>query len=170
MADTTPEDTQDVTEDTDQQDTGATPETFDADYVKKLRAENAKYRTEAKANADAAKRLAELEDAKKSDEQRNAERIAALEGELKAERIGRARAQVGAAKGLPASLVSLLRGETIEEMEEHADELLSDLQDKYVPKSTADPKDTGAGVKGDAHDDDGDPMALAQAALGSRRR
>src|SRR5699024_8202285 len=44
-------------EETDQQqrDEG-NPETFDADYVKKLRQEAAKYRTEAKANADAAKK------------------------------------------------------------------------------------------------------------------
>lgn len=55
------------------------PETFDADYVAKLRKENAKYRTEAKANADAAKRLSEIEDAQKTAEQRAAEREAAAE-------------------------------------------------------------------------------------------
>jgi hypothetical protein len=43
------------------------PETFDADYVAKLRKEAARYRTEAKANADAAKRLAEIEEANKSE-------------------------------------------------------------------------------------------------------
>lgn len=41
--------------------------TFDADYVEKLRKEAARYRTEAKANADAAKRLADLEEQSKSE-------------------------------------------------------------------------------------------------------
>lgn len=54
-------------------------ETFDADYVAKLRKEAAKYRTEAKANADAATRLAEIEDAQKTVEQRAAERESAAE-------------------------------------------------------------------------------------------
>jgi hypothetical protein len=90
----------------------------------------------------------ELEDAKKSNEQRNADEIAALKADLQSERLGRARAQVGAAKGLPASLIPLLKGETAEEMETHADELLADLKDKYVPKTTATSDDTGGGVKG----------------------
>lgn len=53
--------------------------TFDADYVAKLRQEAAKYRTEAKTNAEAAKRLAEIEDAQKSEAQKAADRIAELE-------------------------------------------------------------------------------------------
>lgn len=54
-------------------------QTFTADYVAKLRQESAKYRTEAKANAEAAAKLAEIEDAQKSDAQRAADRIAELE-------------------------------------------------------------------------------------------
>lgn len=42
-------------------------ETFDAEYVRKLRAEAARHRSEAKANAEAAKRLAELEAANATD-------------------------------------------------------------------------------------------------------
>ena len=57
----------------------AEPKTFDADYVQKLRQEAAKYRTEAKANADAAKRLAEIEESTKSEAQRAAERLAEAE-------------------------------------------------------------------------------------------
>ena len=53
--------------------------TFDAEYVDKLRKEAAKYRTEAKANADAAKRLAEIEESQKSEAEKTAERIKALE-------------------------------------------------------------------------------------------
>lgn len=52
---------------------------FDAEYVEKLRKENAKYRTEAKANADAAKKLAEIEEANKSEAERLSERLAEAE-------------------------------------------------------------------------------------------
>lgn len=55
--------------------------TFDADYVKKLRDEAAKYRTEAKANADAAKRLAAIEEANKTEAQKQADALAAAQRE-----------------------------------------------------------------------------------------
>lgn len=55
------------------------PKTFDAEYVEKLRKENAKYRTEAKANSEAAKRLAEIEEANKSEAEKTAERLAKAE-------------------------------------------------------------------------------------------
>jgi hypothetical protein len=60
------------------------PETFDADYVKKLRAEAAKYRTEAKANADAAKRLSDYEEAQKTEQQKLADRLQAVQQEADA--------------------------------------------------------------------------------------
>lgn len=70
--------------------------TFDADYVKKLRDEAAKYRTEAKANADAAKRIAEIEEAKKTDEQKSADRLAALESEMQAAKADALRFKIAA--------------------------------------------------------------------------
>jgi hypothetical protein len=57
------------------------PKVFDADYVDKLRKESAKYRTEAKANADAAKRLAEIEEAQKTEAEKVADRLRSLEAE-----------------------------------------------------------------------------------------
>lgn len=57
------------------------PETFDADYVRKLRAEAAKYRTEAKANAKAAEQLAVIEAANKTEAEKAAERLTVLERE-----------------------------------------------------------------------------------------
>lgn len=79
-----------TTEEASQQQTEASPaeipqegaeeqKTFDAAYVKKLRDEAAKHRTEAKANAEAAKRLAEIEEAQKTEAQKQADRVAALE-------------------------------------------------------------------------------------------
>lgn len=55
------------------------PKTFDEAYVKKLRDEAAKHRTEAKANAVAAKRLAEIEEAQKTESQKQAEALAAAQ-------------------------------------------------------------------------------------------
>ena len=55
------------------------PKTFDAEYVANLRKEAARYRTEAKANADAATRLAELEEAQKTETQKLADAKTAAE-------------------------------------------------------------------------------------------
>lgn len=79
--------------------------TFDADYVDKLRKEAAKYRTEAKANADAAKRLAEIEESQKSEAQKAADRIAALEREASEARSEALRARVSTETGVPVDLL-----------------------------------------------------------------
>lgn len=63
-----------------------------------------------------------LQDQSKSELQKMADRIAAAENELKAERRNAMKATVSAAKGVPASA---LIGDTIEELEAHADELLA---------------------------------------------
>ena len=57
-------------------------QTFDAEYVAKLRKENAAARLKAKENADAAKRLAEIEEASKSESEKIADRIAKAESEV----------------------------------------------------------------------------------------
>lgn len=72
------------------------PKTFDAEYVDKLRKENAKYRTEAKANAEAARRLSELEESKKSESDKQAERIAALEKQIEGANIQAMRSRLAA--------------------------------------------------------------------------
>lgn len=79
---------------------GSEPKVFDEAYVKKLREENARYRTEAKANADAAKRLADIEDSQKTVEQKNADRIAKLEADLEAARSESVRARIQAKYGI----------------------------------------------------------------------
>lgn len=55
--------------------------TFDAEYVDKLRKESAKYRVEAKNNAEAARKLAELENAQKSEADKAKDRLATAESE-----------------------------------------------------------------------------------------
>lgn len=86
MADeaTTPEATQDAATTTTPEATEAAdtaPEVFDADYVAKLRKEAAEARIKAKANADAAKRLAALEDANKSETEKLSDRATKAETE-----------------------------------------------------------------------------------------
>lgn len=111
---------------------GAVPEsddnerqTFDAEYVKKLRAESAKHRTEAKANAEAARRLAELEEAQKTEQQKLAERAeaaASRTAELERQNL---HLRTALEKGLPLELVDRLRGDTPEEVAADADTLLA---------------------------------------------
>lgn len=100
------------------------PTTFDADYVKNLRAQAAKYRTEAKANADAAARLAALEESQKTETQRLTEERDALRAERDTTRAEALRARVALTKGLPGDLADRLRGATEDELSEDADRLL----------------------------------------------
>ena len=79
-----------------QEGTQEQPKTFDAEYVANLRKENAKYRTEAKANAEAAKRLMELEQSQKSEAEKQAERIAALESQIESATVQAVRARMAA--------------------------------------------------------------------------
>lgn len=78
----------------------AEAKTFTADYVEKLRKEAAKYRTEAKANSSAAQRLAEIEEASKTAEQKLAERAEAAEREAAAARREALRYRVAATHGV----------------------------------------------------------------------
>lgn len=79
----------------------------------------------AKANADAAKRLAELEDNAKTQAERDAEaRTAAEQRAVKAE-ADLLRMRVAAAKGIPADLADLLTGADEAEMGAVADRLLA---------------------------------------------
>lgn len=146
----TPDQPADRTQDTPTPDPAPSPgdgpqadkqQVFDADYVAKLRAENARYRTAAKDNADAAKRLAEIEEAKKSEAQKQAEALQKLQQENQQLRTDALRAQVAAAKNIPDP--ALLVGSTLEELEAHADKLLAFRGQTPQP-------DFGAGERGPA--------------------
>lgn len=113
---------------------------FDADYVAQLRAENAKYRTAAKANADAAKRLAAIEEANKTDQQKQTEALQKLQQENQQLKQDALKTQVAAAKNIPDP--ALLVGTTLEELEAHADKLLAF-------RGQTPPPDFGAGQRGD---------------------
>lgn len=76
----------------------------------------------AKANEAAAKRLAELEEAQKTDAEKAQERLNAAEKRASELELKATRAEVAAAKGVPASLLS---GSTQDEFEAAADALLA---------------------------------------------
>ncbi|WP_276869737.1 hypothetical protein [Enorma massiliensis] len=100
----------------------------------KLLAESRKWESRAKENKDAAKRLAELEDASKTDAEKLADatkRMEAAEARLadyerRAERAGIV-AEVAAAKGVDAEWLDRMAGDTREEVEANADFIAAKL-------------------------------------------
>ena len=75
----------------------------------------------AKANEDAARRLAEIEEAQKTEAQKAQERVEVAEKRAAELELRSMRAEVAAAKGIPSEL---LTGTTKEELEAHADRLI----------------------------------------------
>lgn len=115
---------------------GESSKTFDADYVEKLRKENAKYRTEAKQNAAAAKRLTEIEESQKTELQKWQERAESAEGAIgalqAAQEIRDAKDTLSKQYGVP---VEALRGSDADELEEHAKLLKTLLPEPRKPGS-----------------------------------
>jgi hypothetical protein len=138
------------------------PKTFDADYVRKLRAEAAKYRSEAKDLAGKAKQFDDLQEAQKSELQKAQEAAAKAEQALQSAQQDALRSKVAAAKGLPASISDRLRGTTIEEME--ADAVLAEINKQFVQKAAPGRDATGAGVAGNpANYDNMTPKQMVEA-------
>lgn len=107
------------------------PDTGDSDEVAKWKALARKNEAKAKANAEAAEKLKELEDADKSELERAAAKITALEQELAAARTHVNRLEVAIEKGLDednakrlTTAAKRLVGSTREEIEADADDLL----------------------------------------------
>lgn len=123
---------------------------FDADYVKSLRQEAAKYRTQAKDLAEKAKAYDEYVESQKTEAQKIADALEAATKERDTMKAELLRHQVAAKKNLPGALVERLRGSTLEEMEADADALLAGLKDQFVAKQKPTPDQTGAGVVGDS--------------------
>ena len=123
--------------------------TFDEAYVKELRQEAAKYRTQNKDLMEKAQKYDEFVESQKSEQEKQAEALQSALKERDALRSEMLRMQVASAKNLPASLVDRLRGETEEEMMADADNLLEGLKGNFVAKKAASPQETGAGVVGE---------------------
>lgn len=86
------------------------------------KAEARKWEERAKANKTAAERLAEIEEANKTEAQKAAERLTALERENETLKTSSLRAEVAAAKGVPLALLS---GSSREELEAQAEALIA---------------------------------------------
>ena len=119
------------------------------------KAESRKWEARAKANTDAAERLAAIEEASKSEAQKAIDRAEKAERALaereNAEALARDRDEVSKATGVPAAA---LRGNTKEEFEAHAAELkpLITTPGPVVPRQGDTPQhpvsDAGAFVRG----------------------
>lgn len=81
----------------------------------------------AKENADAAKRLGEIEESQKSEAQKVADRLAQAESDAGTAASRADRAEIALSKGLTLSQAKRLVGTTREELEADADELLKDI-------------------------------------------
>jgi len=113
------------------------PTAPDGDEVAKWKALARKHEARAKAGAAAEKRLAELEDANKSELQRAAESARSWQERAEAAELRAMRAEVAARKGLTAAQAKRLQGSTEEELEADADELLSAFQAEPPTNGTA---------------------------------
>lgn len=161
--DATPPGTNDGDDDTSDTDDGDTPDDGDAgDDVAKWKALARKHERQAKANAEAAKRLQEMEDASKSDTEKLSDRASAAEKRA-AEAEGKyLRLEVALEKGLTAKQAGRLVGSTKEELEADADELLETFgggKPPSVPRRPA-PRLSGGGDPDDEPEET-DPRKLA---------
>ncbi len=103
--------------------------------AEKWKAFSRKHEGQAKANADAAKRLAEIEEASKSEAEKITERAATAE-KAAAERAAElARLRVAMRKGLTETQAKRLIGDTEEALEADADELLASFQREEAEES-----------------------------------
>lgn len=104
------------------------------------KAEARKWEERAKSNKSAADKLAEIEEASKTAEQKAAERLAEAEKKATALELKADRAEVANVKGVPAELIS---GTTREEMEASADRLIAFKGTSLTPRP-----DPSQGAKG----------------------
>ena len=139
-------------------------ESFDAEYVSKLRNEAAKYRTEAKANADAAAKLAAIEEANKTEAQKLADQLAAAKREASDAK----REAFAATKQIPASLI---HGSTPEEWEASAAEALAwKGETPPAPRGPVVPGEGTAESKSVAQISDNDLKSMTPAQINQARR
>lgn len=147
-------------------DNGGDARTFTQEQVNALLAEQKrKVRSEFADYDDIrekASKFDQFEESRKTDEQRNAERLAALEKEATTAKQALLRTRVAAAKGVPEES---LTGETQEDMEKSADGLIA-WRDQAARSGTLNP--TGGFFSGSAAGDtDLSPKQRAAAALRS---
>lgn len=141
--DTTDSTTSSTTETTDQASDSTEPETIDAAYVAKLkadaskaRAEAAKYRVEARAGADAKARLADIENANKSEAQRLQDAATAAAKEAADARVEALRWRIAANHGISTDDAELFLTGADEATMTHQAEVLAAKNKVTTPAGT----------------------------------
>lgn len=134
----------------------------------KWKAMSRKHEAQAKSNADAAKRLKEIEDANKSETQKLADEKAASDKVAASAQGELLRLRVAMRKGLTEVQAKRLVGDTEEELEADAEELLasfkpadSDTDDGPKNKPTRPKERLRPGAAPDEEPDETDPRKLA---------
>ena len=127
------------------------------------KAQSRKQEAKAKANADAAKRLQALEDASKSESEKVSERLTAAESRAAKAEARALRLEVAHAKGLSAVQAKRLVGDTLEELESDADDLLESFKPAEKPATTSrKPQELRGGTRPEEQPEETDPGKLAQ--------
>lgn len=137
-------------------------EEFERRLARRLGQERSKFTGFEDYKAKAAK-FDELEDAKKTTEQRLTDELNALRKDNDGLRLDKLRSEVAAEKGLPAKFARRLTGTTREELEADADDLLDTLP-KPEPKTplSQKPKESlRGGGRPDEEPEEVDPRKLA---------
>lgn len=122
---------------------GATPqEPLGESGLAALKSEREARKAAEKSAAEALARVKAFEDAQKTESERQAERLAEIERENAELKTAKTRAEVAAAKGVPAALLS---GSTQEELEASADALIAfrgepQQQKLHVPREGSAPE------------------------------
>lgn len=149
---------------------GKKPEskTFSEEYVKELRGEAAKYRTQAR---EAEARAKEYEDRDKSEAEKLEERAKGFEGRATEAETDVARLRVALRKGLTETQAKRLIGKTEEELEADADELLASFaktgdgssgsESQEGERSETPKGGERSGATGDTDGEETDPRKLA---------
>lgn len=143
MPDTTDDVEQVETTDTDSQET-TTPDL--ASELEKWKSLARKNEQRAKENAAAAQKLAEFEDANKTELEKLTERAAAAEARAAQVELASVRNEIALEKGLTPSQAKRLVGSTRDELAADADELIADLK---VSKPSAAPSSDAQGKQGE---------------------
>jgi hypothetical protein len=129
-----------------QHDTDSLPD-WAREKLTKANNEAAKYRTQAKANADAAKRLAEIEDANKTESQRLSEALAQAETDRDSARSEALRLSIATTYGIDKADLVLLTGTDEETLTAQAERLTARESDRkkrgnHVPREGTNPSGT----------------------------
>jgi hypothetical protein len=128
-----------------------------------------KHEGQAKANAAAAKRLEEIEEANKSEAQKLADKVTVAEKRAADAEARATRYEVASELGIKAKHLKYLTGSTREEIEESAKGILEDFPETYAGSDTDDGKSKPtrpkerlrSGAAPDEEPDETDPRKLA---------